>query len=84
MTTEVRNAVGKLAKARALMHQHGLDFIVAGPSADLFYLTGAKSHTSERMTLLVLPQEGPACIVLPAFEAALLPPLGDEVVVKAW
>lgn len=84
MATDVRNTLGKLARARALMHQHGLDFIVAGPSADLFYLTGFKSHTSERMTLFILPQEAPAYIVLPAFEAALLPPLGDEVVVRTW
>src|SRR5687767_12456221 len=84
MPSQVRSATGRLARARTLMHQHGLDFVVAGPSADLFYLTGAKSHTSERMTLFILPQEAPAYIVLPAFEAALLPPLGDEIQVKTW
>ncbi len=84
MVTGVRNTLGKLARARALMHQHGLDFIVAGPSADLFYLTGVTSHTSERMTLFILPQEAPAYIVVPTFEAALLPPLSDEIVVRTW
>src|SRR5688500_2531003 len=84
MPSQVRSATGRLARARTLMHQHGLDFVVAGPSADLFYLTGAKSHTSERMTLFILPQEAPAYIVLPGFEAALLPAMGDEVLVKTW
>lgn len=84
MVTEIRNSVGRLARARALMHQHGLDFILAGPSADLFYLTGVTSHTSERMTLFILPQEAPAYMVVPTFEAALLPPLTDEVVVRTW
>ena len=84
MVTEVRKTVGKLSRARALMHQHGLDFIVAGPSADLFYLTGVTSHTSERMTLFILPQEAPAYMVVPTFEAALLPPLNDEIVVRTW
>ncbi|HUP26789.1 MAG TPA: Xaa-Pro peptidase family protein [Chloroflexia bacterium] len=74
----------RLAKARSLMHVHGLDYIMVGPSADLYYLTGARSHTSERMTLFILPQEGPASIVVPGFEAALLPPLGDEIQVKTW
>jgi Xaa-Pro aminopeptidase len=74
----------RFERVRALMHMHGLDFLLIGPSADLVYLTGAHLRTTERMAVLVLPQEGPATVVLPAFEAPLLPPLSDGVQVRTW
>ncbi|MBF6613729.1 MAG: aminopeptidase P family protein [Chloroflexi bacterium] len=74
----------RLAQARALMHAVGLDYLVIGPSADLLYLLGAHNRPSERLTLLLLPQEGPAHMVLPAFEAATLPELPQEVQVTTW
>src|SRR6478672_10150727 len=74
----------RLAKVRALMHGPGLDFLVVGPSADLTYLTGAHLRPSERLAVLVLPQEGPACIVVPGFEAASLPELPQGVTVRPW
>src|SRR5205085_2060832 len=58
--------------------------LVVGPSADLRYLLGAKHRTSERLALLVVMREGPAHMVLPAFEAASLPGLPDEVRVETW
>lgn len=74
----------RLAQARALMHTVGLDYLVIGPSADLVYLLGAHNRPSERLALLLLPQEGPAHMVLPAFEAATLPSLPQEVQVTTW
>lgn len=74
----------RLANARALMHTKGLDYLLVGPSADLLYLIGAHSRTTERLTLLMLPQEGPGHIVLPAFEAATLPEMPGEVQVVTW
>jgi Xaa-Pro aminopeptidase len=74
----------RLAKVRALMHTPGLDLLVVGASADLTYLTGAHLRPSERLSALILPQEGPATIVVPGFEAYSLPPLPDGVVVRAW
>src|SRR6266568_5760365 len=74
----------RLARVRALMHGSGLDLLVVGPSADLTYLTGAHLRPSERFAALLLPQEGPATIVVPGFEAASLPPLPDGVTVRAW
>ena len=40
MTTQ-RDYEARLNGVRALMHAHGLDFLVVGPSADMVYLTGA-------------------------------------------
>lgn len=74
----------RLAQVRAQLRAHGLDFLVVGPSADLLYLLGAHSRPSERMSLLLVPQEGPASMIVPAFEAAILPQLPPDVQVVAW
>lgn len=74
----------RLAYARAQLRGHGLDFLVVGPSADLYYLTGIQNRPSERLTVLLLPQEGPAHVVLPAFEAPSLPLLPPDVQVVPW
>lgn len=74
----------RLAHARAQLRAHGLDYLVVGPSADLYYLTGIQNRPSERLTALLLPQEGPAHIVLPAFEASSLPPLPPDAQVVPW
>jgi D-alanyl-D-alanine dipeptidase len=66
------------------MHAHALDYLVVGPSADLIYLLGAHNHVSERLALLLVPQEGPAHVVLPAFEAPVLPSLPPDVHVTTW
>jgi Xaa-Pro aminopeptidase len=74
----------RLARARSLLHTQGLDFLLVGPSADLFYLVGARQRPSERLSMLLLPQEGPAHMVLPAFEAASLPEMPSEVQITTW
>ncbi|HEY0069527.1 MAG TPA: Xaa-Pro peptidase family protein [Chloroflexia bacterium] len=74
----------RLAHARAQLRAHGLDYLVVGPSADLNYLTGITNRPSERLAALLLPQEGPAYVVLPAFEAPTLPTLPPDVQVVPW
>src|SRR3954466_8748940 len=74
----------RLEHARGLMHAHALDFLLVGPGADLLYLIGAHSRATERLTLLIVSQEGRPYIVLPAFEAATLPALPKDVQVRTW
>ncbi|HST05239.1 MAG TPA: aminopeptidase P family N-terminal domain-containing protein, partial [Chloroflexia bacterium] len=74
----------RLNGVRALMHVHGLDFLVVGPSADMVYLTGAHTRPSERLAAFILPQLGPAYFVTPAFEAPSLPTLPEGVQIKTW
>ena len=74
----------RLARARAQLRAHALDYLLVGPSADLHYLIGAQTRPSERMAVLLLPQEGPASVVLPAFEAPSLPQLPPDVQVVPW
>src|SRR5213075_581026 len=58
----------RLAKARALMQQHGIGAIIveSGPSLD--YFTGVQWWRSERLTGAVIPAEGEPIIVTPFFE----------------
>jgi Xaa-Pro dipeptidase len=58
----------RLAKARALMAQHGIGSIIveAGPSLD--YFTGVQWWRSERLTAAVIPAHGEPIIVTPFFE----------------
>jgi Xaa-Pro dipeptidase len=58
----------RLAKARALMQQHGIGAIVveSGPSLD--YFTGVQWWRSERLTGAVIPSRGDPIIVTPFFE----------------
>ncbi|MEO5951999.1 MAG: aminopeptidase P family N-terminal domain-containing protein, partial [Chloroflexia bacterium] len=65
----------RLVRVRALMHMHGLDFLLVGPSADMVYLTGAHMRPSERLAVFILPQVGPPHFVVPFFEAPSLPTL---------
>lgn len=74
----------RLERARAAMQDQGLDYMLVGPSADLLYLIGSHQKSSERLALLVVPREGPACMVLPAFEARSLPPLPPAMQVVTW
>jgi Xaa-Pro aminopeptidase len=74
----------RLDGVRALMHTHGLDFLVVGPSADMIYLTGARSRPSERLAAFVLPLLGPGYFITPAFEAASLPELPEGTQLKTW
>ena len=83
MTTQ-RDYEARLNGVRALMHTHGLDFLVVGPSADMVYLTGAHTRPSERLAAFILPQLGPGYFVTPAFEAASLPELPEGTQVKTW
>src|SRR6476646_6511286 len=58
----------RLAKALALMNQHGIGAIIveSGPSLD--YFTGVQWWRSERLTAAVIPVDGEPIIVTPFFE----------------
>jgi Xaa-Pro dipeptidase len=58
----------RLAKARALMGQHGIGAIIVEPGASLDYFTGVQWWRSERLTAAVIPARGDPIIVTPFFE----------------
>lgn len=76
--------VDRLQRAQGEMARQGIDLLVVGPSADLFYLIGNHGHLSERMSVLVLPREGPPHYVVAGLEAPLLDPQRDLVEIVPW
>ncbi len=59
----------RLPAAQRAVRDAGLDALLVGPTPDLRYLVGYDAHAMERLTLLVLPAEGDAQLVVPELEA---------------
>ena len=76
--------VDRLQRAQEEMARQGIDLLVVGPSADLFYLIGYQGHESERLSALVLPREGAPHFVVPALEAPLLQDQRDLLEIVPW
>jgi Xaa-Pro aminopeptidase len=69
--TSISARSDRLPRARKELGERGVDALLLGPGADLFYLTGYQAPPLERLTLLVLPAAGDARLVVPALEAPL-------------
>jgi Xaa-Pro aminopeptidase len=64
----------RLARARAVMEDRGIDCLLLSVGADLPYLTGYEAMPLERLTMLVLPLAGEPVLVVPALEAPRVAP----------
>ena len=58
----------RIEKARRLMREHKIDAIYVEPGPSMFYYTGMRWGTSERMFALVIPVRGEIAWVCPKFE----------------
>jgi Xaa-Pro dipeptidase len=77
--------LARLAKARALMQQHGLGAIVVEAGASLDYFTGVQWRRSERLTAAVIPATGDPIIVTPFFERpSVEESLGIPAEIRVW
>jgi Xaa-Pro aminopeptidase len=59
----------RLATCRAAIADRGFGALLLGPGPDLRYLSGFAGDQMERLTLLVVPEQGPVSFVLPRLEA---------------
>src|SRR5688572_31052049 len=59
---------GRIDKARRLMREKRIDAIYIEPGSSMFYFTGMRWGTSERMFALVIPARGEVAWVCPKFE----------------
>jgi Xaa-Pro aminopeptidase len=59
----------RMSRARREMALRGVDALMLSVGADLPYLTGYEAMPLERLTMLVLPRDGEATLVIPALEA---------------
>jgi len=74
----------RIERVRAAMSDHGVDALLISVGHDMPYLVGYQAMPLERLTMLVLPREGRASLVIPRLEAprvAHMPELFDLV---AW
>jgi len=74
MSQPVRQAsaerfAARLASCREAIRDGGLAALLIGVGPDLRYLTGFAGEPMERLTLLVIPCEGPVSFVVPRLEA---------------
>src|SRR3989441_8570847 len=66
ITDDERKA--RIAKAQRLMGEQKIEAIYIEPGSSMFYFTGMRWGTSERMFALVIPQRGELAWVCPKFE----------------
>ena len=59
----------RLARVRTEMEAKGIDSLILSVGHDLPYLTGYHAMPLERLTLLVVPREGDATMLIPRLEA---------------
>jgi Xaa-Pro aminopeptidase len=58
----------RIARARARMHDLGVDVLCLSGGPDLRYLVGYEAIPLERLTMLVVPADGDATLVVPRLE----------------
>ena len=70
-TTAAPDAVylDRLDRARGAMAAAGVDVLLVSVGRDLPYLTGYEAMPLERLTMLVVPRDGEATLVIPRLEA---------------
>jgi Xaa-Pro aminopeptidase len=59
----------RIGRAQAGARARGLDALLVGVGPDLVYLAGYGAMPLERLTMLVVPAEGPVTLVVPRLEA---------------
>jgi Xaa-Pro aminopeptidase len=74
----------RIKRAQAEMAGRGIDFLLIGPSSDLFYLFGFDAHLSERMNLLIIPREGKPTYVVPVLESPLVRDRAELATIAKW
>jgi Xaa-Pro aminopeptidase len=74
----------RVDRARASMRDRGVDVLLLSVGADLPYLTGYEAMPLERLTMLVLPADGPASLVIPGLEVARVTPRPELFSIEGW
>jgi Xaa-Pro dipeptidase len=75
----------RIEKARRLMRENKIDAIYVEPGSSMFYYTGMRWSTSERMFAMVIPARGEIAWVCPKFEeerARELIAIGNDI--RTW
>lgn len=74
----------RMNRARDAMAASGVHALCLSVGKDLPYLTGYSAMPLERLTMLVLPAEGEAVLVVPGLEAPRVDSSGGEFAIRGW
>jgi Xaa-Pro aminopeptidase len=74
----------RIARARRRMEELGVDVLLLSVGADLPYFTGYTAMPLERLTMLVLPGDGEATLVVPALEAPRVAERPEAFTTRPW
>jgi len=66
------------------MQRTGVDVLLVSVGSDLPYLTGYEAMPLERLTMLVVPREGEATLVIPGLEAPRVTPQPGVFTLRPW
>ena len=78
------NLVRRVERVRERMAERGVDALLLSLGADLPWLTGYQAMPLERLTMLFLPGDGRATLVVPRLEAPRVEPQRDVFTVRPW
>ena len=82
--TDPATRVRRLDRVRQQMAARGVDALLLSHGADLPWLTGYRAMPLERLTVLVLPRDGDAVIVVPGLEAPRIPGGSGAFTIRPW
>ena len=74
----------RAARVRARMRELGVDALLLSVGADLPWLTGYQAMPLERLTMLVLPADADATLVVPRLEAPRVEPRPELFELRPW
>lgn len=85
VTASAGNArAARLARVRAAMETADVDALLLSLGADLPWLSGYEAMPLERLTMLVVPLDAPATLVVPALEAPRVEPDDAVFDIRSW
>ena len=84
MTTTPAVYLDRLDRVRKGMVEQGLDVLLLSLGHDLPYLTGYHAMPLERLTMLVLPRDGEATLLVPRLEAPRVVEQPGVFTLRAW
>ncbi len=74
----------RLDHARRIMSANGVDVLLLSVGADMPYFCGYEAMPLERLTMLVVPRDDAATLVVPALEASRVVDRRDVFSIRAW
>jgi Xaa-Pro aminopeptidase len=84
MTTTPAEYLDRLDRARKAMAEQGIDVLLLSLGHDLPYLTGYHAMPLERLTMLVVPRDADATLLVPRLEAPRVVEQPGVFTVRAW